>query len=209
MQRGPVPGLPGLLLLLLLLPLVATAETVPITFHWSPPTDGAPVDHYRVYRSLDGGPFYLLASVGDTTYVLEAQAGHEYRLRVGGVSAAGIEGRMSLSSDVVAPVDPSQQLAQPPAVPRLRPNYPNPFNPQTTITYGIPDQGGGAFAARLEIYDVRGQRVRSLPVSTSPGWHSAIWDGTADDGTVMSSGRYIVRLMCDGGSASWTMTMIK
>ena len=187
----------------------AAAQAVAVTFHWSPPADGAPVDHYRVYRSLDGGPFYFMDVVTDTVYVLQAQPGHAYRLRVSGVSATGIEGEMSLPSDTVEPGESSQQLVAPPPVPQLRPNYPNPFNPQTTISYGIPDRDGGARLARLEIYDVRGQRVRSLPAATDPGWHTVIWDGTADDGTVMPSGRYIVRLWSDGGSDSWTMTMVK
>ncbi len=185
------------------------AQTVPVTFHWSPPTDGAPVDHYRVYRSLDDGPFYLMGTVTDTTFVLQAQPGHAYRLRVSGVSAGGVEGEMSLPSDTVLLGDQSQQLAGPPPAPALKPNYPNPFNPQTTIRYGIPETDGGVSLARLEIYDVKGQRIRSLPAETSPGWHTALWDGTADDGTPLPSGRYIARIWCDGASDAWTMTMVK
>ncbi len=200
---------PVVAILLLGLGAATAAVAVPVTFHWSPPRDGAPVDHYNVYRSIDGQPFRFHATIQDTTYILEVDYGHEYRVRVSGVSAAGLEGELSVSSDPVELPDPQLQLVSPPVVVRLKPNYPNPFNPQTTISYGIPESPGGVGVARLEIYDIRGQRVRTLPAETSAGWHTVIWDGTDEAGTVVPSGRYVVRLWSDGHSDSWTMTMVK
>ncbi|TVL95606.1 MAG: hypothetical protein CV087_24230, partial [Candidatus Brocadia sp. WS118] len=70
-------------------------------------------------------------------------------------------------------------------------NYPNPFNPTTTIRYTLP----GAAAVTLEIYTVTGQRVHTLVSRRQqPGEYSAVWDGRNNHGHAVSSGVYIYRL---------------
>jgi hypothetical protein len=73
----------------------------------------------------------------------------------------------------------------------LRQNYPNPFNPETRIEYELAEGG----EARLEIYNVLGQRVRTLAqgVQTTGAYH-VIWDGKDGRGNMMSSGVYLCRL---------------
>ena len=55
----------------------------------------------------------------------------------------------------------------------LKGNFPNPFNPQTTIQYGLPQ----VTSVRLVIFDAMGRRVRMLVDDRQqPGWHEMIFD---------------------------------
>jgi len=71
-------------------------------------------------------------------------------------------------------------------------NYPNPFNPSTTITYGIPTDG----LVSLKIYNTLGQEVVTLVDGyQSAGYHSATWNGRNASGNTVSSGVYMYRLV--------------
>ncbi len=198
------------LVLVALLPAVASGQTtVPISFHWSPPSDGAPVHHYSVYISRNDDAFHYVTSFIDTTFVLQAELGIEYRVRVSGVSEAGLEGELSLPSDVVFLPAPQPEYGGPPPSSDLRSNFPNPFNPETTVRYGIPENLAAGSSARLEIFDVRGQRVKTFEVDRNPGWHETVWDGRSDSGDVQPSGHYILRLSAGSTVSTWKMTMVK
>jgi len=76
----------------------------------------------------------------------------------------------------------------------LAQNYPNPFNPSTFINYTIP-QSAILTNTRLEIFNVLGQKVRTLINSRqSAGAHSVQWDGRDDAGRLLVSGVFIYRL---------------
>jgi hypothetical protein len=70
-------------------------------------------------------------------------------------------------------------------------NYPNPFNPATTIKYALPE----AALVRLEVYNVVGQVVRTLVAQPqTAGRYVVQWDATNDHGQSLSSGIYFYRL---------------
>ncbi len=83
-----------------------------------------------------------------------------------------------------------------PRVVTLDQNRPNPFNPWTTIRFGLPT---GSFV-RLEIFDVRGERLRALiPGEHLPaGYHTRVWNGRDHRGQRAASGVYFYRLVTDG-----------
>ena len=71
-------------------------------------------------------------------------------------------------------------------------NYPNPFNPETTIRYSLNRPG----EISLEIYNLKGQKVKTLINSeVSAGSHSITWKGESDYGSDVSSGVYFLRLV--------------
>jgi len=76
---------------------------------------------------------------------------------------------------------------------KLYPNYPNPFNPSTTIAYDLPESSD----ILLEIYNAVGQRVRTLENSQQQAGHyEVVWDGQNDLGLLVVSGLYIFKVVC-------------
>ena len=101
-----------------------------------------------------------------------------------------------LATDALGNLIPVQVKA-PSVVPGeyfLSQNYPNPFNPRTTLRFGIPTEGDAEsqmVRATLQIYNVRGQLVRSLvDEDRVPGMYLATWDGMDSAGTPVASGVY-------------------
>jgi len=78
-----------------------------------------------------------------------------------------------------------------PQVFALQPNYPNPFNPSTTLRYQLPVDS----QVRLDIFDVLGQKVRTLVAGARPaGYHRVVWNSRDDGGMPVASGVYFSRL---------------
>ncbi|MDD5407248.1 MAG: PKD domain-containing protein [Candidatus Cloacimonas acidaminovorans] len=70
-------------------------------------------------------------------------------------------------------------------------NYPNPFNPETTISYKLPTES----FVTLEIYNLKGQLVKRLVSENKPsGAHKAVWNGSDQQGREVASGFYFYRL---------------
>ncbi len=88
----------------------------------------------------------------------------------------------------------------------LMSNYPNPFNPSTTISFNLPS----VMNCKLEIYNLKGQRVTSLLNETrGAGKHTITWDGLDEAGRPVSSGLYFYRLTTPQRTISAKMLMIK
>jgi hypothetical protein len=69
-------------------------------------------------------------------------------------------------------------------------NYPNPFNPSTTISYQL----AKAASVNLEVYDMMGRRVRTLvDGSKSAGYYDVVWNSKDESGSDVSSGVYLYR----------------
>jgi len=119
----------------------------------------------------------------------------------------GGEGRILTGGTVSieAPVEPGDRpLPQP--VLQLEPNYPNPFNPITTIAFELP----GSEQVKVAIYDPRGRLVRVLADEVrDQGRHELIWDGTDAAGQRVASGPYLYRLQTEGRVQSRTMILAK
>ena len=85
-------------------------------------------------------------------------------------------------------------------------NYPNPFNPATTISFSLAEPGH----AGLAVYNIAGQLVRELVGGIlTAGTHDIVWDGCDDTGVRVSSGVYIARLTSGTNSQAHRMTLIK
>jgi len=93
-----------------------------------------------------------------------------------------------------------------PTVSFLLGNYPNPFNPSTTIKFML----GGEMSVKIDVYNVRGQRVRSLVSGVyGAGSHTVVWNGCADDGVGVGSGVYFYHLVSGGVSEVRKMLLVK
>jgi hypothetical protein len=77
----------------------------------------------------------------------------------------------------------------------LSQNFPNPFNPSTTIHYQLLMNSD----VRLTIYNMLGQRVKTLLQARQPaGSYAVQWNGTNDAGAPVASGVYFYRLRAEG-----------
>jgi hypothetical protein len=88
----------------------------------------------------------------------------------------------------------------------LERNYPNPFNPATTIEYSLPR----VTRVEIKIFDMLGREVRRLVAGErTAGFHRVLWDGTDDDGNRLSSGVYFYRMTADGHFAVRKLLLLR
>ncbi len=88
----------------------------------------------------------------------------------------------------------------------LHPNYPNPFNPVTTINFEMPR------ADRIDIivYDVRGREVKKLVSDyLQAGFHRMTWNSTNSYGAPMASGVYFIRMVSPTFTHTLKITLLK
>ena len=89
---------------------------------------------------------------------------------------------------------------------QLEHNYPNPFNPATTIQFGLNEDG----PIELSVYDLRGQKISTLVNGyLQAGYHRATWNGIDQKGKPVSSGIYIYELKAGGQRIVKKMMLIK
>ncbi len=85
-------------------------------------------------------------------------------------------------------------------------NYPNPFNPETTISYELTNKGN----VSVDIYNLKGQKVKTLfSESQEAGKHSLVWRGDNDAGKQVSSGTYLYRVKSSNDEIVKKMLMLK
>jgi|GEM_PF-601198 len=88
----------------------------------------------------------------------------------------------------------------------LEENYPNPFNPTTTIQFALPEDA----SVTLEVYDATGRLVATLINSQlSAGRYESIWNGRNDAGSTVASGVYLYRLRAGSFVQTKTMLLMK
>lgn len=88
----------------------------------------------------------------------------------------------------------------------LSQNHPNPFNPDTYVNYSIRDAG----RVNLKVYNVRGQVVKTLvDRKLQPGQYQAHWDGTNENGYLVSSGIYFCKMEANDFRATKKMILLK
>ncbi|MDH3890125.1 MAG: right-handed parallel beta-helix repeat-containing protein [candidate division Zixibacteria bacterium] len=114
-----------------------------------------------------------------------------------------------LETDPHAPAGKAQvtgELANLPMRFELYPNYPNPFNPSTTIRFDLPKTTD----VHLVVYNLLGQKVITLKDGVMPaGWHSVVWNGRSGGGKPVASGVYFYRIETDFDVSSKKMMLIK
>ncbi|MDD3643767.1 MAG: FlgD immunoglobulin-like domain containing protein, partial [Candidatus Krumholzibacteria bacterium] len=88
----------------------------------------------------------------------------------------------------------------------LAQNWPNPFNPGTTIAFGLKERGHTS----LRIYDAAGRLVARLVEETMPaGRHTMVWDGRDRNEAPAASGVYFSRLVAGEFAQTRKMILIR
>ncbi len=176
-----------------------------VTLSWDAPGDDS-VTGYRILRrhtvKQAPGVFSTLAANTGTTATTYtdrvASPETRYAYRVKAINAAGAGKRSNYVKVTTKRAAPASKPAveSEPEPPGLAPNVPNPFNPNTLIPYRLDTDG----PVRLEIYNLLGQRIRTLVDEVqAAGSYRVSWDARDAAGRRMSSGVYFIRLHYPGG----------
>ena len=89
---------------------------------------------------------------------------------------------------------------------KLSGNYPNPFNPTTTISFSLPNEQN----IELTIYNIKGQKVKTLYSGFAEvGEHTVIWKGKDNNDKQVSSGIYFYKLKTNSKEVTRKMLMMK
>jgi glucose/arabinose dehydrogenase len=157
------------------------------SFVWSPTAGATQLREWTSELLPDGG-FGNIAAFGrdgrGELYVLDHGNGRVYRI-VGATPT---------------PVDVPQ-------APRLEQNIPNPFNPQTTIAFIVPNDGT---EVNLTVYDPFGRPVRTLVAGLRPAGRNVVaFDGRDDAGRPLAAGVYLYRLKLLGVEETRKLTMLR
>ncbi len=103
----------------------------------------------------------------------------------------------------VVNVDPVQLL---PKKFKVSNAYPNPFNPLTTVSYGLPE----AANVSIVIYDIRGRQIKSWELKDqNAGWYNLHWNGSNESGMHVSTGVYLTRIQAGAYSRVVKMLYLK
>lgn len=154
---------------------------------WEAPIDpSSPFEHYLVY--LDGE---LLGETTETNWSLEDLAPGNYLAEVKAQYIAGTSAAASLQIEIVSNDDLVQQ-------PLALSVYPNPFGShKLNFDLCLPK----ASQTQVEIYNIRGQKVRSVFAGIMQAGDSQLsWDGTNSKGKQMPKGIYLCKISVDGRS---------
>jgi len=177
-------------------------------------TTASQIDNYRfvIYRTTNpDGEFTPIADVrsegqgvGNTNYVyndVNVTPGTTYYYQISDVSIYGYE--------TVHPVIASATIGNSMAVAAdfaVMQNFPNPFNPETTIRFSLPTTS----QAQLAVYDMSGRLVRNLVNGQlTAGSHEVTWNATDNAGNTLPSGMYIYRLVAGEHTAAGKMLFVK
>ncbi len=148
-----------------------------------------PTEEDSVFAVIDAGYTYLLMEDGSrqafTGKIAELKPASKAEFEAKKAELLGMFWNDSEEADNV------------PSVPVLSMNYPNPFNPTTTICFSIPE----ASKVEMDIYNIKGQKVKRLVNDDYPrGNHKVQWQGVNETGHQVSSGVYFYRLKVNGKS---------
>jgi photosystem II stability/assembly factor-like uncharacterized protein len=122
------------------------------------------------------------------------------------VSAVYNNGTESVRSNPVNVNITGNDISEKPVTTLLKGNYPNPFNPETTISFSLNKE---EFVS-LEIYNIKGQKVKSLVSATlSANNYSIVWNGTDDTNQKVSSGMYFYKMKTQSYSKVNKMLLLK
>ncbi len=172
-------------------------------------------DIYFVYEESDGPVWMRL--IGDDSGSIAPGDADGFIIRLFAMGTGLYQGSVVISSnDPATPVftipvtlDVITGLGEEDELPTtfdISWNYPNPFNPGTTLDFRLPQVAN----VKLEIYNVLGQKVRTLvDAQMQPGRYKAIWDGRNDAGAALSSGMYICRFAAGDFERVQKMILLK
>ncbi len=187
-----------------------------VTISWYQNTEGD-LSGYRLYYGITPGQYDFMEEVErDTSVTVTDLARATYYFVVTAYDTAGNESDFSeeiswTPGKPLGTTDGGEGSRHLPRSCNLSQNFPNPFNPSTTIQYSISDERGiGKVPTSVRIYSLRGRAIKTLvDEERSPGEYLAYWNGENDSGEQVASGTYLYHLQAGSYSAVRKMVLGK
>jgi fibronectin type 3 domain-containing protein len=191
--------------------LVATSNPLGITLDWNNPAEIDDLEGFRIYRDglvLNG---QLIAT--NTFLDKNVSNGVSYSYTVTAIHSEGESAHTNVASLVAVSISDNTLLRP---IANLGYNYPNPFNPTTTISFNVISTDSRDVAesertlVKISVFNIRGQNVKTIVEDYFyHGEHYVVWDGTDHLGNSVSSGVYFYRMTTDQHQESQKMILIK
>jgi hypothetical protein len=178
-----------------------------IVLTWSP-NDDEDLQFYGIYKSTESG--FDPDTMATYTYAIEdtvfmdtlVTMGITYYYRLSAFDYNGNESGYSAQTEVFLSIE--EEVV--PIEFALHQNFPNPFNPVTTLRYDLPEQA----TVNIIIYDMLGRQVRTLVnITQDAGFKSVIWNATNDFGKQVSAGVYIYQIQAGEFVQTKKMVLLK
>jgi len=181
-------------------------ETGDLYIYWNAPEDTVlPIVGFKVYRKFNTDQFYLVQDSPETFYHEVLTLYGQYKFYIV-VKYQNADGTPSPILNIALPYEGNQGNEIPVLVTKLNANYPNPFNPTTTISFTLAKPG----KTSLVIYNLKGQVVKSLVNKDLPsGMHTLVWNGKDENERSVASGVYFYRLQSRNYQATNKMLLMK
>ena len=186
----------------------AQVEQREVELRWQASDIGAGVKQTSLYLSTDGGPYQLLAGgLTGGTYRFTGEPGRVYRMFVLAEDQVGNGEPIKTDAEVTFQLGVTSVSGRTlPKTFRLYANYPNPFNPSTTIRFDVPKEA----RVEIRIFNVLGQEVRRLADQPfAAGTHTLLWDGRSNHGLQVGSGVYFILMKTESFTAVRKMTLLR
>jgi 3',5'-cyclic AMP phosphodiesterase CpdA len=196
---------------------IASTPTDSLSFAWSGPNNGTRASlsvtvNNRYGETWDQARLVFVLADHDSTYAVTGGTLDQV-IRQGGFASVYVDCVLPASGVTTVTVTPLAPtgVGGPPAPSALEMSapYPNPFQPSGDplgVHFALPVSG----AVRIEVLDVSGRRV-ATPYSGSPpaGDHLILWNGRGDDGRLVGSGLYMVRIITPAGTRQRRVTVLR
>ena len=192
-------------------PAVNTLGTISFYYYQR---NGDPTDEFHLQKSINGAAFEMVSTqsynVG-TTYTLFSavlnDTSSSVSMRIVNDNQAGHLIIDDLTVTQYDPVSIHEESIVAPSKLTLSPAYPNPFNPEVTLSFQISED---TEFIQIQIYDIQGQLL-DTPVQNAytAGAYSVNWDGKNQDGEVLPSGMYIVKMSTPQESQFQRITLLR
>jgi len=154
----------------------------------------------QIATSLTDGTYTMQVAVG--TYDVTCSATGYQSMTMNGVVITQGQTTICNFLNMLVPIDDEVLINQT----VLKGNYPNPFNPETTIAFDVK----GTQPVCIEIYNMKGQLIRTLVDKVKhQGHHSVIWNGRDEHGNSVASGVYHYRMRAGSYKADRRMMLLK
>ncbi len=173
--------------------LVANSQGDNVFLVWEEPETTRELLEYYIYRNDE-----QIGNVSNLFYIDVNVPSGIYEYYITALYSGDYQSQPS-NTEIIEHTDASGMII--PVKTEFKSIHPNPFNPETTLRFSLQNTAH----ASLDIYNLKGQKITTLlNEEMVSGEYSIVWNGTDQNGNVVSSGVYLARFQSDSNEGRYT-----